>query len=352
MRLGMAGFDGKAWSSPGQNREGLMSQLPDSVSSTPGRPLKVGLFLPNWSGSMNGRPPRWGDIAALAKHTEEIGFDSLWVADTILVLPEKAEPMGYWECWSLLAALASVTSRVELGSLVTGGSFRNPVLLAHLVNTVEEISGGRVILGIGAGEVGQYGYLGMHADGRYGRLEEALSITRALLREGHADFMGQHYQVRDAELPLRGPRANGPPIMLGTYPAPGPRMRRLAARYADGWNGWLAFDNSSPEAVQPARASLDAACRAIGRDPETLWRSVAVGVALKGRRLTFGPWDIGAGALTGSPEELAETLRQFARQGISHLQVYLGHNTIDDLDTFAPVLALLDAGSLGSSVQR
>ncbi len=293
---------------------------------------------------MDGGPPRWRELAALARDAEGIGFDSLWVADTILIRPEKAEAMGYWECWSLLAALAAITSRVELGSLVTGGSFRNPVLLANLVNTVEEISAGRVILGIGAGEVGQYASLGLYAEGRYGRLEEVLAITRALLREGHAEFVGRHYEVRDAELPLRGPRATGPPILLGTYPAPGPRMRRLAAQYADGWNGWLAFDTSSPEAVRAARIGLDQACRAIGRDPETLGRSVAVGVALPGRRLTFGPRDVGAGALTGSPEELAEKLRAFASEGISHVQVYLGHTTVEDVETFASVLDLLDSG--------
>jgi alkanesulfonate monooxygenase SsuD/methylene tetrahydromethanopterin reductase-like flavin-dependent oxidoreductase (luciferase family) len=145
-------------------------------------------------------------------------------------------------------------------------------------------------------------------------------------------------------LPLRGPRAGGPPILLGTYPTPGPRMRRLAARYADGWNGWLAFDTSSPEAARSARAGLGEDCRVIGRDPETLWRSVAVGVALAGRRLTFGPWDIGAGAMSGSTEELAEMLRAFAREGISHVQVYLGPTTAADIETFASVLALLDAG--------
>jgi alkanesulfonate monooxygenase SsuD/methylene tetrahydromethanopterin reductase-like flavin-dependent oxidoreductase (luciferase family) len=294
---------------------------------------------------MDGGPPRWRELAALARDAEGIGFDSLWVVDTILLRPEKKEAMGFWECWSLLAALTAITSRVELGSLVTGGSFRNPVLLANLVNTVEEISAGRVILGIGAGEVGQYASLGLDAEGRYRRLEEVLAITRALLREGHAEFAGRHYEVRDAELPLRGPRGTGPPILLGTYPAPGRLMRRLAAQYADGWNGWLAFDTNPAEAVRAGRIGLDQACRAIGRDPATLERSVAIGVALSGRHLTFGPRDIGAGALTGEPEALAEKLRAFAREGISHVQVYLGHTTVEDIETFASVLDLLDSGS-------
>jgi alkanesulfonate monooxygenase SsuD/methylene tetrahydromethanopterin reductase-like flavin-dependent oxidoreductase (luciferase family) len=316
-------------------------------SNARARPLEVGLFVPNWSGSVNGQPPRWREIAALARRAEDAGFDSLWVADTILVRPDTDDPMGYWECWSVLAALATVTSRVALGSLVTGAGFRNPVLLANLVNTADEISDGRVILGIGAGETGQYTHLGMDPGRRYGRLEEALAIIRALLRDGHATFVGEHYQVQDAELPLRGPRATGPPIMVGSYPSPGPRMRRLAARYADGWNGWLAFDRSSPEAVRSALTGLDEACREIDRDPNTLWRSVAVGAERPGRRLTFGPWDIGAGALTGSPDVLAGSLRAFADEGISHIQVYLGH-AVEDLDTFASVLELLDAGDTTS----
>lgn len=225
----------------------MVSQVSDSLPRPRRRPLKVGLFMPNWSGSFDGEQPRWPQTAAVARHAEEVGFDSLWVADTILVRPGQEAPVGYWECWSLLAALAAVTNRVELGSLVTGGSFRAPVLLANLANTVDEISGGRVILGMGAGEESQYRHLGLDATGRYQRLEEALAITRALLQHGHADFVGRHYEVRDAELPLRGPRANGPPIMVGSYPAPGARMRRIAAQYADGWNGWLAFGTSSPE---------------------------------------------------------------------------------------------------------
>jgi Luciferase-like monooxygenase len=141
-------------------------------SNARARPLEVGLFVPNWSGSVNGQPPRWREIAALARRAEDAGFDSLWVADTILVRPDTDDPMGYWECWSVLAALATVTSRVALGSLVTGAGFRNPVLLANLVNTADEISDGRVILGIGAGETGQYTHLGMdpgHAMGAWKR---------------------------------------------------------------------------------------------------------------------------------------------------------------------------------------
>ena len=309
------------------------------------RPLKVGLMIPSWSGAPDRQAPTWHDVNGLAQQAEAVGFDSVWIADTIVVHPDPSSSMGYWDCWSILAALAAGTPRIELGSLVSGGGFRNPVLLAHLVNTVDEISGGRAILGIGAGEEGQHHSLGISPEGRYGRLEETLTIVRALLREGHVHHEGRFLTV-DAELPLRGPRPTGPPIMLGTYPSPGPRMRALAARHADGWNAWLAFDDCSPGKTRPALEGLDDACRAAGRDPATLWRSVAVGVSLPGRRLTFGPWDINDAALRGSPEDIAESLRRFAALGVSHAQVYLGHITPEDIDAFTPVLEHLGTSPL------
>ena len=202
-----------------------------------------------------------------------------------------------------------------------------------------------MILGIGAGEVGQYASLGLDAEGRYGRLEEVLAITRALLREGHAEFAGRHYEVRDAELPLRGPRGTGHPILLGTYPAPGHLMRRLAAQYADGWNGWLAFDISPAEAVRAARIGLDQACR--GDRSGSGDAGTQRGHRSRAPRSTpdLRPSGHRGRRADRGAEELAEKLRAFAREGISHVQVYLGHTTVEDIETFASVLDLLDSGS-------
>lgn len=306
------------------------------------RPLKVGLIVPQWPGSLGGDTPRWKDTLVVARRAEEVGFDSLWVADDLLVRFRGGEPLGMWECWSLLSALAAATSRVELGTLVACNNFRNPALLAKMADTVDEISGGRLILGLGAGgDSGEHRAFGFRWEHRFDRFEEALRIIRGLLREGHADFEGKHYRVRGCELRPRGPRTNGPPVLIGTV-TPGPRMLRLTAQYADLWNGWLVFGSSAPEEIPPLRAALDHACEKIGRDPATLRRTVAVGVALPGHRLVFGPWDITSGALTGSPEELAAAFRAFARQGISHAQVYLAPNTSAGIEAFAPVLELLD----------
>ena len=250
-------------------------------------------------------------------------------------------PRGQWESWSLLAALSASTTRLQLGPLVSCTGFRNPALLAKMADTVDEISGGRLILGLGAGDHGpEHLAFGFPFEGRIGRFEEAFTITQTLLRQGRVDFAGSHYQARDCELRLRGPRAGRIPILVGAL-ATGPRMLRLTARFADMWNAWLVWGDSAPTAVPPLRAAVDAACLEVGRDPATLQRTVCVRVDLPGREGRPGSK---VKPLTGSPEELAEAFHAFAREGISHVQVVLNPNSIAGIEEFAPVLSLLDRG--------
>ena len=180
--------------------------------------------------------PRWSDIRELARLGEEVGFDSLWVCDHLINHWPDGSSRGAWECWSDLAALAAVTERGELGTLVVCTAFREPSLLAKMADTIEEISGGRLILGIGAGwneaEFRAFGYSFAH---RVSRFEEALTIISGLLRDGHCDFQGEYYQVRDCELRPRGPRPEGPPILIGSN---APRMLGLLVRHGDAWNTW------------------------------------------------------------------------------------------------------------------
>lgn len=318
-----------------------MTQQP--LVDTSRRPLKVGLLLPCWTRGMGGKTPGWSDILAFAQHAEAVGFDSLWVADNLVLRFETGEVVELAECWSVLAALAATTTRATIGTLVTCTGFRNPALLAKMALTVDEISGGRLILGIGAGGVKEEHQLfGFPWEQRYSRFEEAVTILHQLLRTGYADFTGEYYQVRECCVSVpRKARPNGPPLLIGTG-IPGPRMLRLTARYADLWNGWLTYDPKPPYTLAELQTALSDACQSIQRDPATLERTICVPVSLDGHRLICGAWDFTDGGFSGPPEELADALRVFARQGISHLQLCLAPSTLEGLDAFAPVLALLD----------
>ena len=170
-------------------------------------------------------------------------------------------------------------------------------------------------------------------------VEEALQIIVPLLHTGHIDFEGKYYQARECELRPRGPRPNGPPILIGTFG--GSRMLRLTAQYADLWNAWAANTGNSPEGVREYRTALDAACAEIGRDPATLGRTVAVFADFPG---SYGRPGQTVPSLTGTPEEMAEEMRAYAREGISHVQIYPDPCTVAGIEAFAPVLEILDRG--------
>src|SRR5262249_37830446 len=154
------------------------------------------------------------------------------------------------------------------------------------------------------GDEGETRAFGLPWEARFSRFEETLNIVCPLLREGHVGFAGSYYQTGDCELRPRGPRPPGPPIIIGSE-HPGARLLHLAAQYADLMNIWRGFGRSAPEEIALTQANFDAACTQIGRDPATLGRTAAIGVALPGHQLMFGPWNVTAGALSGSPDELA-----------------------------------------------
>jgi alkanesulfonate monooxygenase SsuD/methylene tetrahydromethanopterin reductase-like flavin-dependent oxidoreductase (luciferase family) len=309
------------------------------------RALKVGLFLSTAEGSAGGH---WSNLKAMARHAETAGFDPLWAADHLLFPlsnPDHVAP-GRWECWSILAALAAATSRIELGTLVICTSFRNPALLAKMADTVEEISGGRVTLGLGAGWFEpEYHAFGNSVDHRLGRFEEALQIIHGLLRGRTIDFQGQYHQVRELELRPRGPRPGGPPILIGAR-ADRPRSLRLTAQYADHWNTTQAHAAAD---IAPMREAVDNACVNVGRDPSTLLRTAHLLIDLPGSENSGVPAWVRAHraarpVLRGTTEQLGESLRAFARSGISHVQVWLEPNTIAAIDAFQPALDGLDRG--------
>jgi alkanesulfonate monooxygenase SsuD/methylene tetrahydromethanopterin reductase-like flavin-dependent oxidoreductase (luciferase family) len=298
------------------------------------RPLKVGLHLPEVE-----RVAPWREIAAMARLAEDVGFDSIWMPDHLLYRKEGEEPKGPWECWSMLAAVAAITARVEIGPLVLCTNFREPGLIAKMASTVDEISGGRLVLGLGAGwHEPEYAAFGFDYDHRIGRFKEAFTIIRTLLRDGAIDFQGNYYTLRDCEIRPRGPRPGGIPLMIGSK---GDQMLRATITEVDFWNGWYIWNQNSPEGLAPLTAQVDRACEAVGRDPSTLARTTAVYVRFPDGTEPLNPR---YPPVCGRPDEIAARFRDFARAGVSHLQVVLDPNTLGGIEQFAPVLEHLDKG--------
>ena len=310
-----------------------------NATSSSGRPLRVGVQLPEVE-----REVRWPEVLDMVRAIEDLGFDSIWVGEHLLYRWPDREPRGPWEAWSSMAAIAAVTSRVEFGPLVACTNFHNPALLAKQANTIDEISGGRLVLGLGAGwNETEFRAFGFPYDHRVDRFEEAFTIIRTLLRDGAIDFDGRWYQVRDCELLPRGPRPGGPPLMIGSN---GPRMLRATVPYVDSWNSWFADTGNRPDGVPALRELVDAACRDVGRDPAAVERTVAVLVELPGGagRLQGAYSKEAPEPLTGSPTEMAAVLRAYAAHGISHVQLVVDPITVGSIRALEPVLRELDGG--------
>ena len=254
---------------------------------------------------------------------------------------------GWWDCWSILAALAAITTEVELGTIVACVGFRNPALLAKMADTIDEISGGRLILGLGAGyHEPEHRAFGYPFDHLVGRFEEALQIIHPLLRKGAVDFHGKYHQATECELRPRASRSAGPPILIGTARPDRPRMLRLCAQYADYWN--IVWANQISDLL-PALQAIDAACAKTGRDPATLRRSVAMAVVLPAaeQQRTTENWArylFRRPPATGTVEQLADHLRTYAQKGIDHVQLWIEPFTMSGIEAFLPVLEILDRG--------
>ena len=274
--------------------------------------MKIGLLVNLANDRANNRKRPYETIRAVAQQAEADGFDSIWLADHLLYRYPGEPTRGIWECWTILVALAEATQRVEIGTLVLCNSFRNPALLAKMATAADEVSGGRLILGVGAGwNEPEYEAFGLPFDHRVDRFEEALQILSPLLREGHVDFEGQYYQARNCDDVPRGPRQAGPPLLVGSE---GQRMLKLTARYADLWNtGYM----GQPETMTEPLARASAACREIGRDPATLGITAFIGLwfpDLQARKPSFF-----ANPLTGTVQELAAAMRGYAELGVQHI---------------------------------
>jgi len=303
-----------------------------------GRPIGVGVQLPEVE-----REVRWPELRAIARRAEAVGFDSIWLGDHLLYRYPSGETRGPWEAWTTLAGLAEATERVTIGPLVAATAFHAPFMLAKLAATVDEISGGRLVLGLGAGwNPVEFGALGAPFAYRIARFEEAFTIVRTLLRDGFIDFEGEFYAARDAELLPRPARPGGPPLLIGSS---GVRMLAATLPYADAWNAWYADTGNRPEGVAALRGVVDDAARTAGREPGEIERTVAVLVQLPGGTgRVMGDTDDRQHVepLHGTPSQLAGALRAYAAEGIGHVQLVLDPITEASIEALAPVLEDLD----------
>jgi alkanesulfonate monooxygenase SsuD/methylene tetrahydromethanopterin reductase-like flavin-dependent oxidoreductase (luciferase family) len=298
------------------------------------RAFEIGVVMPIAQYGPDRVTPRWTELQEIARRAEEIGFDTLWTPDELLWQATEGPPRGIWDGVSMAGAVAAITSRITVGTWVLAALHRNPGIIAKTAETLDEISGGRFLFGLGAGHEwpGQAHAFGLPEDHIFGRFDEALQIIVPLLRVGHADFEGTWHAAHDLLQQPVGPRPNRIPILIGGN---GPKGQRHAARYADIYSCY-AEERAHIDELGPRLASLDAICAAIGRDPATLGRSAGVSVNAV-ERLTDRP-----SVISGSAEEIADALRSIRDGGFTRVEIMLSPGTMTALEALAPVLELLD----------
>lgn len=310
--------------------------------------MQTGLLLPAWTGAAGRATLGTRELLSFAERAVAAGFESLWVSDHFLNEPFddfkvvgiafdealRGVKAGQWECWSLMAALAARLEDVTLGTLVCNTGFRNPALLARMIDTVDDLCGGRLVAGLGAGDFAtEHRAFGYDFTRPVARFEEALQVIRPLLRGETLTHHGEFYRTEAAQLLPRGPRARGAPIMIGLLHG-GPRMLRLVAQYADEWNYMAPFGDSRAGLYPAAWARVAAACERHGRDPATLKRHVTVGVCVGD-----ADWPLpGSRPLRGSRLELVDECAAYAELGVSTLSMVLEPCTEASLEFLAPVL--------------
>ena len=298
--------------------------------------FEIGVVLPLFQYGPERITPRWRDLRVMATAAEAMGFDTLWLPDELLWRSEDGKPpQGAWDGISIAGAVAATTSRVKIGTWVMSALHRNPGIIAKTAETLDEISGGRFIFGLGAGHEwpGQARSFGLPEDRIFARFDEALRIIVPLLRGGLADFEGEFHAARDLPQQPVGPRPNAIPLLIGGN---GPKGQRHAAMHADIWSGY-AEERAHIDELGPRLASLDAICEQVGRDPATIGRGAGVSV-----NPTL-PAATRASVISGEAEQIADDLRSFREAGYTQVDLMLGPGTIEAFDAMAPVLELIRA---------
>lgn len=303
------------------------------------RPMSLSLMLPiaEMNAVDNESPvERFQDTLALAKLALEVGYDMLWVPDHFILKLDwhGGEARGVWHAWTTLAGLAAALPGVPIGTMVACTGFHNPATIAKMAESIDDISDGNLVLGLGCGwHQDEYEMYGYPFDHRVDRFEEALQIISPLLRTGRATFEGKYYQARDAVNFPRGPRwkEGGVPLLFG---AQQPRMMRLTALYADGWDAdW----QEDPGFVADRIEALDEACLAVGRDPKGLIRTGGTQYAIAEHKYHWKP-------VSGSQDEMVATMHAFADLGLRDYRATPSPCTPETLEQFGEVIAAFDRG--------
>jgi alkanesulfonate monooxygenase SsuD/methylene tetrahydromethanopterin reductase-like flavin-dependent oxidoreductase (luciferase family) len=310
------------------------------------RPLRIGLNLPTWP-LKGGGYATWPEMRALARAVEELGVDTLWVPDHLQRQLPGRPVFGFWECWTILTAAAEATSRIEIGPFIACTGFRNPALVAKMAATLDEVSGGRLVLGLGSGVPARdlsWRAFGFPEDRHVGRYAEAVEVTARLLRETSLTFEGAFFRTDAAEIVPRGSRPGGPPVWVAAL---GERTAEVAARWGDAVNVNTAL--STVEDVRAIRATMAGACASVGRDPASLeitgWSRLAL--SADGTAISRD------GYVCGTPAEVGARFRAFREAGLSHLTVYVGAEddpsplpalTMETLRRFGLVLEAIRGG--------
>jgi probable F420-dependent oxidoreductase len=296
------------------------------------RPLRIGVQLPEVE-----RDVRWLEYVAMARAAEESGFDSIWLGDHLLYRDDGRPERGPWEMWTLLAGLAAMTQRVRLGPLVACLAFHPPGVLAKMAATVDELSGGRLVLGLGAGwNREEFDAFGIPFDHRASRFEEAFAIVRPLLEGERVTLAGAFHQVQDAVL-LPVP-ARRPTLMVGSS---GERVLSVALPHVDAWNTWYDWYGNTPEGFAGRNAEIDAAVVRAGRTPGSVERSACVLVVM-GDSAGERPRERGVPPMDGSASLIAAGLRELAQAGADEAILVVDPITERSIRALGEVVTQLD----------
>jgi probable F420-dependent oxidoreductase len=284
------------------------------------------------------RDVRWHEYVAIARAAEDVGLDSIWIGDHYLYRGDGRPERGPWEAWSVLAGLSAITERVRLGPLVACLNFHQPAVLAKAAATVNEISGGRLTFGVGAGwNRAEFESFGIAFDHRVSRFEEAFEIVRRLIAGERVSFSGQWHQVKDAVL-LPEPQ-HRLRLMVGST---GSRVLAATLPHVDAWNTWFDWYGNTAERFRSKRAQIDAACERAGRDPTTLERSACVLMRL-GANVAERPDPEGATAFQGSHAEIADRLYEMCEAGTDEIIVVCDPITEASVHELAAILEIVRA---------